>query len=123
MAVLPLLTVSLQVPFSSPKPYGNDKAPGTYNEADSLADLFLKQHQQHPSLVTPDYHQRELVFASPRQSANEDITVPGEGRQASSRQVAKEALAMIQGGLSSPRETTRALAPRPGKLEYTKERC
>jgi hypothetical protein len=95
--------------FSSPKPYG-DKAPSTYTDADSLAALFMKQHQ-HFSLVTPEYPQR--VFSDPSPNSNES----DGGRQAS-LQFASEAFAMVQGGLSSPRDTRRALAPRPGKSEH-----
>lgn len=106
--------MSLQAPFASPKPYG-DKVPGTYIEADSLTALFLKHHHQHAPLVTPEYPQREVVFSNPSENANESTAATTEGRQAS-LQFASEALKMVQGGLLSPRETKRVLAPRPGKL-------
>mmetsp|Transcript_24812 Transcript_24812/g.70869 ORF Transcript_24812/g.70869 Transcript_24812/m.70869 type:complete len:364 (+) Transcript_24812:59-1150(+) len=105
--------MSLQAPFASPKPYG-DKVPGTYIEADSLTALFLKHHHQHAPLVTPEYPQRDVVFSNPSENANESTTATTEGRQAS-LQFASEALKMVQGGLLSPRETKRVLAPRPVK--------
>ena len=96
---------------STPKPYGN-KAPDSFVGAHPLATLFMKQAAP---LVTPELPQREVIFAGLSHNGENGLLVTPEGRQAS-RQVVTEALAMAQGGFASPRETKRALAPRPGKL-------
>ncbi len=89
--------------FPTPKPYDRRVSGGLY-EANSLTALFI-QHQA-AAVVTPD-PQKEKMYLGPSES---------EGHQVSF-QLASEALAMVQGGLSSPRDSTRTLAPRPGKLE------